>query len=157
MSWEEEEMSGSLGTFGMECVQHQLGMMSPVENFIREWAFLPFLPGAAVASDQIKQKQMMSPGGVSQPLPPLRKSSGGTMPHLPLHREQKEAINTWFFRCQHWWFSARPQGAVIPVPRGSEHCWAPSRTMTDAATLFLSRWAPLAAGYKLAVKNQTSD
>jgi len=36
MSWEEEEMSGSLGPFGMKCVQHQLEMMSPVENFIRE-------------------------------------------------------------------------------------------------------------------------
>ena len=29
-------MSGSLGTLGMECMQHQLGMVSPVENFIRE-------------------------------------------------------------------------------------------------------------------------
>lgn len=29
-------MSHSLGTLGMECVQHQLGMVSAVENFIRE-------------------------------------------------------------------------------------------------------------------------
>lgn len=63
-------MSGVLDTLGMECVQHHLGMLPPVENFIKERAFLPFLPGAAVASDQIKQNQIMSPGGVSQPLPP---------------------------------------------------------------------------------------
>lgn len=73
----------------MKNVQHQLGMVSPMENLIKQWVFLSFLLMVVVASEQIKPKTNDVPRWSVSVTAIPRKSSGETMPHLPLHWEQQ--------------------------------------------------------------------
>ena len=147
---------GSLSTLRMECVQNQVGVVSSVENFIKEWVFLPSLPGAAVASDQMicfyKWCPQMECLSHCHPKEKHRWNNASFTIALGARRGNKYTT----FRSQHQWISVRSQSAVIHIPGAAGHCWASSKTVGDADTSFPSRWAPQATGYHLALKTATT-